>query len=212
MNPTTTTTAGTTGPTQTTGSGDPERAEFNACQWLIDRHLRDGRGDRVAVRCEGESHTYSDIHAEVRRAASGLRALGVRPEERVAMVMLDSVEFVATFLGGLRVGAVPVLVNPLLPPRDLAATVADSRARVRVISQERAAGLEELLAGAPEVQAVVTTAAPDPASDPPTIAWADFTGHDDDSALHPTWAESPGFWLCTSGTTGRPKLAMHRHG
>jgi benzoate-CoA ligase family protein len=130
-----------------------------------------------------------------------LRALGVRPEERVAMVMLDSVQFVATFLGAMRIGAVPVLTNPLLPGRDLAVIIADARARILMISGARASSLESLLADAPEIQHVVRT-----------DEWDSFVQSDtDDSSTYDTWEESPGFWLCTSGTTGRPKLAMHRH-
>lgn len=175
---------------------------FNAADWLVARHVREGRGDRIAVRCEGRSVTYAELLVEVQQAASGLQAIGVRPEERVAMVMLDSVEFMATFLGSLWLGAIPVLANPLLPGRDLGVIVADARARVLVISTERLGSLEDLQAGAPEIGTVIKT-----------NEWADFVGSDLAAVAEPyaTWGESPGFWLCTSGTTGRPKLAMHRH-
>ncbi len=102
---------------------------FNLSTWLVDRHVEEGRGDVVAIRCGGESHTYRDVLDHVERVATGLRAIGVRSEERVAMVMLDSVEFIATFLGALRIGAIPLLTNPLLPGRDLGVIIADSRAR-----------------------------------------------------------------------------------
>lgn len=176
--------------------------DFNASQWLVDRHVDEGNGDRVAIRTSRRTLTYADVQAEVIAAAAALRALGVRPEERVAMAMLDSVEFVATFLGAMRIGAIPLPMNPLLPGRDLGVIVADSRARVVVISDEKAAAITDLRAGAPEVDTVITTA-----------GWDEFlaTGHGD-GGVYVTTEESPGFWLCTSGSTGRPKLAMHRHG
>ncbi len=179
--------------------------EFNATDWLVDRHVREGHGERVAIRFEGKSVTYTQLLGEIKLVASGLRALGVGPEDRVAMVMLDSVRFVATFLGAMRIGAIPVLANPLLPGRDLAAIVADARAKLVVISAERLGSLDDLLADAPEVQHVVQT-----------DQWNRFVGDKDNpippnSDAYNTWAESPGFWLCTSGTTGQPKLAMHRH-
>ena len=180
---------------------------FNAATWLLDRHIEEGRGDSVALRCQGRTLTYADVQAEVDRVATGLRSLGVRPEERVAVVMLDSVEMVATFLAAMRIGAIPVLTNPLLPGRDLGVIVADSRARVVVASEERAASLPDLLAGAPEVTTVVTTA-----GSVGTHMWADTMGETGDSEPYETWYDSPGFWLCTSGTTGMPKLAMHTHG
>ena len=64
---------------------------FNLSTWLVDRHVNEGRGDVVAIRCGGRSHTYADLLEQVERVATGLRAIGVRSEERVAMVMLDSV-------------------------------------------------------------------------------------------------------------------------
>ena len=78
--------------------------DFNLSTWLLDRHVDDGRGDRVAIRCGGASLTYADVLDRVERVATGLRAAGVRPEERVAMVMLDTPDFVATFLGAMRIG------------------------------------------------------------------------------------------------------------
>ena len=85
---------------------------FNVSEWLVDRHVEAGNGERIAIRSGGESLTYVEVLGRVEAAAGGLRALGVRCEERVAMVMLDSVEFVAMFLGALRIGAVPVPMNP----------------------------------------------------------------------------------------------------
>jgi benzoate-CoA ligase family protein len=182
---------------------------FNAGEWLLDRHLDAGDGGRIAIRYQGETLTYDDVHATVSETSAALRGLGVRPEERVAMVMLDSVEFVSVFLGAMRIGAVPVAINPLLPGRDLGVIVADSRARVVVVSAARAESIADLLAGSPEVVTVVTTG---DAADR-TLAWGDFLagGAAFDRTAYATWAESPGFWLCTSGSTGRPKLAMHRH-
>ena len=140
---------------------------------------------------------------EVAATAAGLRRLGVAPEQRVAMVMLDSIEFYDVFLAALRIGAVPAPVNPLLPGRDLGGVVAASRATVLVVSAERAGELDAIRAAAPEVSTVVVTGSPE---------WDALVGGGaDDGEPWTTWDESPGFWLCTSGSTGRPKLAMHRH-
>lgn len=182
---------------------------FNAAEYLIDRQIAAGHGSRVAIRYRGESITYGDLAQRVRAAASGLRGLGVRPEERVVMVLLDSPEFIATFLGAMRIGAVPVPLNPLLPGRDLGLIAADTRARVAVVSAERAElALPGLVEGASELHDIVVTG---DANVPYTHAWSEFMTRDIESQAYETWEDSPGFWLCTSGTTGRPKLAMHRH-
>lgn len=192
---------------------------FNAAVWLVDRHVDAGNGDRIAIRTGGESVTYAQVQTKVEEVSIALRTIGVRPEERVAMAMLDSVEFVSVFLGAMRIGAIPVAMNPLLPGRDLGVIAADARARVAVVSSERSASIDDLRAGAPELATVITTG--DQAGIG-TTSWADFlapSGGDSssgdssiDATPFATWRESPGFWLCTSGSTGKPKLAMHRHG
>ena len=178
---------------------------YNASVDLLDRNVDDGRADHPAVVSRDRTVTYRELLAEVCRTAAGLRALGVRPEERVAMVMLDSVEMHAVFLAAMRIGAVPLPVNPLLPGRDLGGIVATGRARVLLASAARAGEVDAIRAAAPEIEHVVVTGTPD---------WERLTGADPSGGAgdpHATWDESPGFWLCTSGSTGRPKLAIHRH-
>lgn len=185
---------------------------YNVSEWLIDRHVAAGNGERIAV-IQGEArYSYAEVQQLTERAAAGLVSLGLRSEERVALAMLDSIEFIAVFLGALRIGAVPVPMNPLLPGRDLGVIVADARAHIVVVSADRIEALPELLAGAPGVCATVTTAAEsDDRGQYTLIGWGDFLGNPQDLTAPDTWAESPGFWLCTSGSTGAPKLAMHRH-
>lgn len=188
--------------------------KFNASVWLVDRNVESGRGDHPAMVGAGRTVTYRQLQELIEQAAGSLRNIGVTPEDRVAMAMLDSVEFVVTFLGAMRIGAVPLPMNPLLPGRDLGVITADSRARVLVMSSERADGLSDVLAAAPEVETVVLTDPADgssPAEEPGVTGWTAFMANAGDGSPYDTLAESPGFWLCTSGSTGRPKLAMHRH-
>ena len=191
---------------------------FNASTWLVDRHVAEGRGEQVAIRCLGASVTYRELQALVERTAGALRSVGVQPEQRVAMVMLDSIEFVTTFLGAMRIGAIPLPMNPLLPGRDLGTITADSRARIVVVSGDRAASIADLMAVTPEVDLVVvtdteqgTSPAVAAGNEANVISWDGFLVNEGHGVPHETWGESPGFWLCTSGSTGRPKLAMHRH-
>ena len=196
---------------------------FNAATWLVDRHVAAGDGDRVAILTDDRAWTYADVAAQASRVGAALRAIGVAPEQRVALVLLDSIEFVLSFLGAMRVGAIPVPLNPLLPGRDLGVIAAEARATTVIASAAKADRLPDLAVGAPEVRTVITTASIEPpdlaqASDRAdrirTLDWDAFltTGEGADPAPYPTWAESPGFWLCTSGSTGRPRLATHRHG
>jgi benzoate-CoA ligase family protein len=187
---------------------------FNAATYLVDRHVEAGRGANVALRYRGESISYAELQERVEAAASGLRALGVRPEERVVLVLLDGAEFVAAFLGAMRIGAVPVPLNPLLPGRDLGVIATDTRARLAIVSAERAEiALPGLDAGAAELTDVIVTGDSTRAAGSLRVhRWSDAVAkRGGDSTAYATWEDSPGFWLCTSGTTGAPKLAIHRH-
>ncbi len=87
---------------------------FNATDWLLHRHVRDGHGARMAVVCGGRSVTYEELSDETRRVAAGFRALGVRPEERVMLCMADGVELPGRALGGAGLAAPVMFPEQLL--------------------------------------------------------------------------------------------------
>ena len=106
--------------------------DYNAAYDLLQRHVVEGRGDRIAVIDDGGRYTYREVADRALRAAGALAGLGVAPEQRVAMVMLDSVDFVATFLGAIALGAVPVPLNTLLTADDYRYLVRDKIGRAHV--------------------------------------------------------------------------------
>jgi benzoate-CoA ligase family protein len=191
-------------------SGEP----FNACDYLLDRHIRAGRGDRLALTGIAGDISYAGLAERVRRAARGLRGLGLQAEQRVVMVMADSPEFVIVYLAAMRIGAVPVPISTMLRADGIAEILTDSRARIVAVSS----GYREVVGsaldfpGVTEVRAVVTDdAAEEPIAGLATTALGQLPGDGPDE-IYPTTADSPAFWLYTSGTTGTPKGAMHRHG
>jgi len=196
----------------------PGPALFNACDYLLDRHIRAGRGDRLALTGPAGDVSYAELAVRVTRAARGLRGLGLQAEQRVVMVMADSPEFVTVYLAAMRIGAVPVPISTMLRADGIAEILADSRARVVAVSSAYRDAVAGALGfpGVTEVMAVVTDALlTDEGSEPvaglPTTALAGLTADIPDE-VYPTTADSPAFWLYTSGTTGTPKDAMHRHG
>ena len=181
----------------------PDR--YNAAQDILDgtaaRH-----GDKVAVRSPDGEWTYSEVAALADRWGAALPALGAGIEDRVLMAVLDSVEFPATFFGSIKAGAVPIPVNTNLRPEDYAYYLADSRARVAVVSEALAPVLREAARGQRHLRTLVVVGQAEAgerswreAADaaPAGLETAD-TGPDDMC-----------FWLYTSGTTGRPKAAVH---
>jgi benzoate-CoA ligase family protein len=183
---------------------------YNAAEWLVDRNITEGNEGRVAFRVDGVDTTYGELQRQVWRAQHALAALDVRKGERVAMVVNDELAFPAWFLGGLRSGIVPVPLSTMLTATDLGAIVADSEAGVVVVSGEYAGHLATITAAAPDVRAAVVIGEAPADLGITALDWASFTDVSETPVAN-TRDDSPGFWLYTSGTTGLPKGAMHRH-
>jgi benzoate-CoA ligase family protein len=191
---------------------------FNASTYLLDSRLDQDAGDRLAVTGPGGSLTYRELTAYVCNLASGLRTRGVRPEERVVLFMVDGPAMAASILAVMRLGAIPVPVSTMLTGKELATLLRDTRARILVVSEQFGVATQTAVADAPELRYVVV----DGDATFPVPAGVHRGGlgellHDGESraagALGPygTWDDSPALWLYTSGTTGTPKGAMHRH-
>src|ERR1700752_2648212 len=87
---------------------------YNAVTWLLDRNVDEGRADKLAFTDTVSELTYGELQQQSCRVANMLRRLGVRREERVAMIMLDTGDFPAGFLGAIRAGSVPGPLTTLL--------------------------------------------------------------------------------------------------
>lgn len=185
---------------------------FNAAVYLSAR----GRADRPAL-VEGEtSLSYGELAERVGAASGGWRGLGVRPEERVLIHSADRADAVVALLSLLRIGAVPVLASTMVSGTELAALIRDCRCRKLLTGPEfadRAAGA----LGCGELPDLDTVVVLDDASvhpRPPVarVGWERLLAAGGDGAPDRTTEDSPALWLYTSGTTGVPKAAMHRHG
>jgi benzoate-CoA ligase family protein len=177
----------------------------NAVTAFLDDTIGGGAGDRPAIVTSAGATTYRELLALTARAGAALRGLGVEPEQRVALLLPDGVEWVATFLGTLRVGAVAVPLNTRLRPADWAAMLRDSRARVLIADAALLAGLRPALTELPRLRAVVATGG-DASGLPALLAAAE-----PECLPEPVSGDDMAFWLYTSGTTGGPKAAIHLH-
>jgi benzoate-CoA ligase family protein len=183
--------------------------EFNVATWFVDRPVAEGKGAAPAFHCEGRVLTYADVQELADRTGNALRELGVEMEHRVLMICLDTPEFLATFWGAIKIGAVPVPVNTLLRAADFRYVLDDSRARVAVVSAALLAEAGPALQGAPSLRHVLVAGAGASGSH---LSFEDRVARAS-RALEaaPTSRDDVAFWLYSSGSTGRPKGAVHLH-
>ena len=187
----------------------PER--FNLCDYFLDRNLREGRADKVAIQSGDERRTFAEISTHAKLVAAALRRAGVRPEERVLIVLPDIPEFAEVWFGVLRAGAVFAMVNPLLKKEEYAKYLDYTKARVVVVHSDVIPEIGPVLGAARFVETVLVVG-PDAAGCTPYEEA--LAREEPDSKLaetEPTGPDDLAGWLFTSGSTGMPKACVHTH-
>lgn len=191
--------------TNATGS-DPHFTlpeQLNIADYFLDARIREGRGDRVALRTAGRNYTYRDVQLMANRFGNILRAAGCEAEQRVIIALPDGPEYVAALFGTLKIGAVVVMVNPNLRVDQIEGMLAYSRATIAITHNETIDNFTRAALNATHLkQLIVTgTTAFDEALAATNEHLATFTSHRDDPAI----------WLFSGGTSGRPKAVVQTH-
>jgi 4-hydroxybenzoate-CoA ligase len=185
-----------------------EADRYNAVTYLLDRNVDDGRGDKPVFSDGTATLSYGALQAESCKLANLLHRLGIRREERVAMLMLDTVAFPIVFLGAMRAGIVPVPFNTLLTADQYAYVLADSRARVLFVSEALLGVVKDLLGRLPDLAHVVVVGQ----NAHGYLKFADEIARESGTfATVATHRDEPAFWLYSSGSTGMPKGVRHLH-
>ncbi len=181
---------------------------FNAATYFIDRHLQEGRGEKIAIEAEGAQVTYRQLHEGVNRFGHGLRQLDVRVEERVFLLLLDGPEFALSFFGAIKIGAVPVPVNTLLRPADYQYVLNNARARVAVVSESLYPQIQVIARDQLRYLKHIIVVGADPPED--TLSFGRLIEQSSpDLEAEPTSKDDAAFWLYSSGSTGFPKACVH---
>jgi benzoate-CoA ligase family protein len=188
---------------------------FNVAAYFVDRNVLEGRGERIAIESGEEQVSYQQLLERTNRAGNALRQLGVGAEERVVLLLLDSPEFLFSFFGVIKIGAVAVPTNTFLKPHEYEYLLNDSRARVLLVSEallpvvqqiprEKLRYLRRIVVvgesdvvgesnwGHPRLAELMAAASPE--LDP-----------------EPTSRDDVAFWLYSSGSTGASKGCVHLH-
>jgi benzoate-CoA ligase family protein len=182
--------------------------QFNAATYFIDRHLDEGRGQKIAIEADEARVSYRQLGEKVNRFGNALRQLGVRIEERVLLLLLDTPEFAFSFFGAIKIGAVPVPVNTLLKPADYQYILNNSRARVAVVSESLYPQIQAIRREQLRYLQRVIVAGTAPTAG--TLPFADLV-EQNSSQLEAeiTSKDDAAFWLYSSGSTGPPKACVH---
>jgi len=184
----------------------PDR--YNLVDHFVDCHVREGRGDKVAIISGERQVTYSEIAELVNRVGNGLLNLGIQEEQRVLLVLPDSPEFAAAYFGAMKIGAVAVPTNTAVRAGDYAYFLEDSRARIAIVHSTLLPEFQAGLSGQHYCKSIIVCG--DSAS--AHLHWDPFLQAASpklDAA--PTNKDDVAFWLWTSGSTGKPKAAVHLH-
>jgi benzoate-CoA ligase len=176
---------------------------YNAAQELLTRNLAARAGKAAFIDADG-AHTYAEVAERAGRVGAALLAQGLAPGDRVALALLDGVDFVTAFLGAMRVGLIPIPLNTLMPASDFAYVLDDSGARVALVSEPLAATLVQAIEQAAWPGRMFVAGEGAGLAELLALASGEAAPHDSD-------AEDIAFWIYSSGSTGRPKGAQHRH-
>jgi benzoate-CoA ligase family protein len=189
-----------------TSSPFPLPEVFNAATYFVDRHIAEGRHEKVAFECEDRSVTYRELFEGVNRAGNALMKLRVQPEERVFLLLHDTPEFAMSFFGAIKIGAVPVPVNTLLKPADYEFLLENSRARVAIVGDSLFPAVQAIPEGKRYAENFIVVGEKRPEAQA-FDGWVRDASTSLEAAR--TSKDDAAFWLYSSGSTGRPKACVH---
>jgi len=184
----------------------------NHADHFVDRHIREGRASKMAIRC-GETNltdgrTYGEMAADVNRIGNALLNLGLQKGQRVLLLLPDCPEFAAAYFGVIKVGGVAVPTNTAGRAPDYEYFLRESEARILIAHSTIFNQVAPALSSQPDLQHVIVVGEPQHGC----LHWDKLIAESSrELSAARTSEEDIAFWLWTSGSTGRPKAAVHLH-
>jgi acyl-CoA synthetase (AMP-forming)/AMP-acid ligase II len=163
------------------------------------------RPDAVAITFGGTNRNWAELAHRVRRAAAALRAAGLAPGDRIAVLDLNHPSCLELTLACAQIGTANAVVNFRLAPPEIVYVINDAKARLLFVGPEFAGAADKARAHLPSVERVIRVGGADDEYE----AW--LAAHEPDARVQPTAPDGCFVQLYTSGTTGFPKGAMLTH-
>lgn len=182
--------------------------DYNAAVDFVDRHVAEGRGNKAAFVDPSREISYAELSNAVARVGGVLMQLGVERENRVVLILHDTVEFPILFWGAIRAGIIPVLLNTLLTSDQYRYLLEDARAKVAFVSPAVLPAVQAAAEGVTTLKHTVVVG-----DGPEQLMRFDplLAAQREPMAPAKTCADEVAYWLYSSGTTGMPKGVLHVH-
>ena len=181
---------------------------YNAATTFVDENIKLGRGKKIAILYLEQQLTYQDLFHRVNQTGNAIKELGVEVGERVLLGLPDSPEFAFGFFGAIKIGAVPIPINPWMKAGDYEYLLEDSSARLMIVHESVLPEVEKIWDRPRHLKNILVVGRPKGRA----LSFESVVGTaSTDLTAEPTNKDDIAMWLYTSGSTGSPKGAVHRH-
>jgi len=185
--------------------------ELNLADFLVDRHVREGRGDNPAIKFMDKTISYAQLQQQVNKFGNSLKKAGVEPQDRIGIRLVNSPQAVVTVFAIEKIGAIPVPTSPLWSAEEVAFVANDAEMKFFVVNAPLMEQVEKAKANFKHgTKVVVIGGNADEVKAKGNMVYEEML-EAGSSELAPTMlkANDIGIMLYTSGTTGMPKGCVH---